>query len=486
MTCLLTLIGDRTRSLEHFVRKNAPADHEVIRGLEGSTYPEKLYRHLYPEANSICECGKPLAFMSFRQGFREYCGVKCMVNSAAVRARTAATVQERYGKDHFSKTPQYRERYESTCLKRYGVTNAGAAEHILAKKAKRKQDSFIDKLCVSKNVKFLGDQYSGVRQSTGQSAVYSFLCNVCEYGFQQTVLNGLYCPRCEPTGHFGGPSRAETEIADWIENLGISIHRNSRSIIPPKELDIYVPSHLLAVEYCGHYWHSDRRLAPDYHLEKMKLCEAKGLTLITIFEDDWLTKRHIVQARLLAQLGMLSRTTSARKTQVCEIDNPTYRDFVELHHSQGFAAARVKLGLFDQQENLVAVMSFSPTRYGSKPAWEMIRFCTMGAVPGGAGKLFSHFRKRHQGEACVSYADRRYSQGKLYRQLGFEEMGETRPNYWYIPLAHTALRHHRLQYTKKRLVSRGYCSTKTEKQIMIERGYARIYDCGSLIFRMTM
>ena len=49
-----------------------------------------------------------------------------------------------------------------------------------------------------------------------------------------------------------------------------------------RELDIYVPSLKLAVEYDGHNWHKN----PNRDLLKDKLCEANGITLIRIREKD--------------------------------------------------------------------------------------------------------------------------------------------------------------------------------------------------------
>ena len=39
---------------------------------------------------------------------------------------------------------------------------------------------------------------------------------------------------------------------------------------------------------------------------------------------------------------------------------------------------------------------------------------------------------------------------------------------------------HRFNFRKDKLIKEGYDKTKTEKQIMMEKGYNTIYDCGSL------
>jgi hypothetical protein len=46
-------------------------------------------------------------------------------------------------------------------------------------------------------------------------------------------------------------------------------------------------------------------------------------------------------------------------------------------------------------------------------------------------------------------------------------------------------RYHRFAYRKNVLVSKGYDKTKSESQIMSERGYYRIYDCGNIRWEFT-
>jgi hypothetical protein len=45
-------------------------------------------------------------------------------------------------------------------------------------------------------------------------------------------------------------------------------------------------------------------------------------------------------------------------------------------------------------------------------------------------------------------------------------------------------RYHRGNFTKQSLIKEGFDSTKTEKEIMVERNYNRIYDCGHLVYEI--
>jgi hypothetical protein len=134
-------------------------------------------------------------------------------------------------------------------------------------------------------------------------------------------------------------------------------------------------------------------------------------------------------------------------------------------------------------------MTFGSLRknLGSKSkegSYELLRFCNKlnTSVIGGASKLFKYFVKKYKPEQVISYALRDYSNGNLYKQLGFKLEYNTQPNYFYTD---TNNRFNRFQFRKDILVKEGYDPNKTEHQIMLERGYYRVYDTGSYKFNIS-
>ena len=84
---------------------------------------------------------------------------------------------------------------------------------------------------------------------------------------------------------FKGTSLKEQALIPILEALQITnIVTNSRTIIPPLELDIYLPDLDLAIEYNGAYWHQDSKKPVDYHQSKSIACLSKGIRLLHIFE----------------------------------------------------------------------------------------------------------------------------------------------------------------------------------------------------------
>jgi hypothetical protein len=85
-------------------------------------------------------------------------------------------------------------------------------------------------------------------------------------------------------------STQEKEIVTYIKSLkkDIEIKQNSRSIIAPNELDIFLPEYKLAIEYNGIYWHTEKngKKGRNYHLTKTKQCVEKNITLLHIFGNE--------------------------------------------------------------------------------------------------------------------------------------------------------------------------------------------------------
>ena len=97
-------------------------------------------------------------------------------------------------------------------------------------------------------------------------------------------------------------------------------------------------------------------------------------------------------------------------------------------------------------------------------------------VVGGASKLLSYFIKEYNSKRIVSYADKDWSVGSLYYTLGFENIGESTPDYKYIV---GDKRVHKSKYRKSKLKT-----TLTEKQATEKIGISRIYDCGKIKFEL--
>jgi len=312
-------------------------------------------------------------------------------------------------------------------------------------------------------------------------------CKTCGYHFVRTrqcftesKFRADMCPQCHP--RIIKHSKAEIEIIDHIRSIGVTAYLGDRRVIFPLELDIVVPDYKLAIEYCGLYWHGEGQgKGRDYHLTKMRLCEEKGYRLITIFEDEWYERKYVVMNRIAVLLNKCQNRSYARKLNIQEISTTDAKSFCETHHLQGYTKSSIKLGLFDEHV-LKSVMTFSHPSIAkggrNQTYWEMARYCTDGSlVVGGASRLLHKFITDQNPQTIVSFADRRWSNGHLYETLGFELVGATPPNYWYVS---GATRIHRFTFRKG--IVPGDDHRLTEWENRQAQGLDRIWDCGNLKF----
>jgi hypothetical protein len=279
----------------------------------------------------------------------------------------------------------------------------------------------------------------------------------------------------------GLPSMFETEILTYVQSLYTgTVKTGDRSILAPKELDIYVPDISLAIECNGAYWHSELNgRGKYYHANKTNDCAAKNIRLIHIWQHQWVTKKPIVESMVMHTLGK-SKIIYARKCEVQLLTPGVSSAFFDANHIQGSCSAMIHLGLHHNGE-LVSCMSFSKPRYNKKYEWELIRFASKcgHTVTGGASKLFSFFTKTYSAATVISYSDRSRSTGKVYSMMGFDFVNSSAPNYYYTQNYNEFF--HRSKFQKHKLANllTNFVPTLTEWENMQNNGYDRIWDCGN-------
>lgn len=403
-------------------------------------------------------------------------GVDNAFSNTEIQQKYKQTMLERHGVENPAKSPAIMAIREKTMTERYGVTNLFKSPEYQAQLHNQAKENYYERLDQRVGGKvfplFSKEEYLSNKEE------YLWGCKSCGHQFYDKLLNGRtpICRVCFPVSVSSG----HRELCDYLDELNISYEVNDRNLIAPKELDILVESHRVAIEYCGLYWHSENSGGKDskYHLEKLERTLEKGYRLLTVFSDEWQSNRNLVKDRIRSILKCEARKLYARKCQVEKITNQEAYSFCEQHHLMGGINSKHNYGL-KHNGILVSVMTFSKTRF-DKTGWELVRYCSDGIVVGGAQKLFKRFLADHPDGDIVSYADRRWSDGDLYRTLGFEESSPSKPGYWYFNSDN--VRMHRLNFTKQKLIKNNSDPNKTEWEIMVDSGFDRIWDCGQLVF----
>ena len=281
-------------------------------------------------------------------------------------------------------------------------------------------------------------------------------------------------------------SRYEAEIHEWLKAIYSSeILVNIFSIIKDdtkKQLDFYIPDKQLAIEFNGDYIHSiNFGKDKNYHLNKMQLCQDKGIRLIHIFEHEWNAKRDICKSIILSTLNIYEKTIYARKCEVKEVSSEEAKYFLSKNHLQGIVASNYRIGLYYNDE-LVQLLCFGKNRFKNNEI-ELLRMCTKlnTQVIGGFSKLL----KYQPYNDFVSYIDLSKFTASSYLKNGFSILNQSAPNYKYIKGERVLNRIQAQKHKLPKLLGDKFDESKTESQNMIDNGWWKVYDCGNLKLEFT-
>lgn len=285
--------------------------------------------------------------------------------------------------------------------------------------------------------------------------------------------------------HSYNKSKGEIECRDYIRSLGFECH--SYNFLKKFEIDCFVSSKNFGLEYCGEFWHryEPHKNNKNYHQNKYDFFAEKNIRLFTIFENEWKNnkKREIIQSMIAQRLQHSSvKKIGARLCNIKEIDKKTAENFHIDNHISGKTTSSLNFGLCYNDELLI-VLSLIKSRFDKNFDYEIARLSTKKytIVSGGFSKLFNHFIKNYNINSCVTYADLRFGEGKVYEKSGFNFIGKTTPNYHYYD-KNIGVMENRMKYQKqnlKKMNLKNYDDNKTEFEIMKELGFYRIYDCGN-------
>ena len=512
------------------VRSKANA--ELIKLLEieygkFSSRAELIYVALNGRPSKVCECGKPTAFLSNSEGYRDFCSAKCMSSSKNVkqkrsaniavtclqkygstnvlgnkqfREKAAATMISKYGVDNFAKSPLHKQKVRETSQEKYGTDHPLAAPHIVQQIAKTMYEKYgghttkseilsakmratmmnkygaesswnsellLPKLHAIQLSKFI-EHAKTIYEVKSVKEGYLEVKHKCGYEFNLKFFNHRGCPGCK------GCSKPESELFRYIQSLDEYAIRNDRKILGGAELDIVCNNQNVAFEMNGVYWHHENTDKIPL-LEKTKRAAKEGFQLIHIWDYEWYDKGDIIKALIRSKLGKNRKKINARSCTIKVIDLKTSQDFLNTFHLQGSCRSSKKLGMFYQNE-LVGVATFGKPRYEEFDGLELIRLCWLPDVQvrGGVSKFMSTVN-----ESVLTYADARFSNANGYIAAGFKYVKQTNPGYsWFKSSIGVISRHQTTKKNLPNLLGDNFDPSKTENENMKNNKFLKLVDCG--------
>lgn len=306
----------------------------------------------------------------------------------------------------------------------------------------------------------------------------------------QTVLNRINDAGIViPDKHTSSP---ELEIKEFLASHGIYVEKNKNKI-SPYEIDLFSDKHQIGIEFDGLRWHSTLMNKDISHLKKKQdKCDDVGVRLIQIYEDEWREKKPIIKSKLLSTFGVSDRERIyARHTKFVELSGEQTVEIYKNHHIQGRVYASHHYGLIDKNDTLVACMSFSkPRNDKTDGVYELVRFATAVDVVGGFSKLLKNAIGVLKPLTIISFADRRFSDGNLYKVNGFVHTDTTKVSYFYVIGKKRAVKG---RYSRRRIeerYNRGelkfFDPQLSERQNMELNGIYQIPNSGLLKFELDL
>lgn len=279
-----------------------------------------------------------------------------------------------------------------------------------------------------------------------------------------------------------GTSGKEEALRTWVESLvgSTTKYKFKNSKTKPKEIDIFIPTLNVGIEFNGLYWHSGDNFDKKTHYNKMIESNKEGIRLITIFEDEWTCRQKQVKGFLKSILQKNEHILNGRDCTIKQIDKATANIFYENNHIQGkVSSVDLAMGLFSK-DLLVGVISFGKHHRGMD-CIVLNRLCFLEnySIRGGSSKLLKKsinwLKTNTKYDTMISWSDNRWSEGNVYKTLGFTLEDELPPDYSYT--TGNAKRFSKQSCQKKHLLKKG-ATGNTESEMAESIGYKKIWDCG--------
>ena len=238
-----------------------------------------------------------------RYGTTEY------LKSNDFKKKRKDTMLNKYGAEYTMQIPSLKKKVENTSFKKYGYKNAfqnnnwqkekGGTKNSWSEQARKHRKENYEKLGI-KNTNWSKQTFDILKNKNSftkyldklplENRTITYIANNLNVIYD--VIRNRYIKWNlfdeYPLQQFR--STPEIEIVEYIKSFyDKNIQINTRQIIPPFELDIYLPDIKLGIEYNGEFWHKNKK---DVDNKKIQLCNKHNINLITINEQDFLNNKN--------------------------------------------------------------------------------------------------------------------------------------------------------------------------------------------------
>lgn len=268
-------------------------------------------------------------------------------------------------------------------------------------------------------------------------------------------------------------SNGEKEIMQHIKDLGFDC-RKDRKLLDGQEIDIFIPSKNIAIEYNGNKWHTEKfgKKDKDYHLNKTNICNEKGINLIHIFEDEYVLHKEVVLDRIDSILG-IDKHKEKININDCIIKIIQFEDCIDFLNKFSlkyhYKSDERYVGCFINANELISVLSFNDNEL-TDIVFDIKFDCSCLCQ-----NMFNLYAKTFDLKHVIYYLDKRWNDNNIEHINGFRFESEIEPK---ASFYNTKV--HRYKRFSKEYICHLYklSNDVSDDYIMNELGFDRIFDVG--------
>lgn len=500
-------LGDK-----HFSQriKRTPELLEYVNQFPGETIAEKVYNIFNPN-EKVCSRGNNKTFISINKGY-VFCGKasSCQCSKESVSNKVSISKQNMTEEEIAASNAKRVE----TSLKKYGVTNNGQTTNALQKHAEFYADEEKVAEATRKGKLTTKERYGDENyrnseklseanlpkktpeywvEKTGNESYYilhdkdklaelyekmnaydlaDYLKVSAATVFRWTLEHGL---------RTFYRSEQERIVTDYIKEFlpdSVEVLTNSRKVLETgKELDIYIPSMNLAIEYNGAFYHHENipHIYRNYHSDKFYGCLRQGIRLMTIQSTDWLNKNDIMKRMVKSFVGANAAEYTVNDCFIRTVFDDEARDFLDHHHVHGYAKGDDYVGIY-HNDGLVGIMAFKKFSDYTK----LVRYCSIIDIEGAFLEALNYYLDSFKPRRIIAVSDNYY--GDDLTELGFTIVKELPIDYRYLDNRADYTIHKRKLYTKRSFIVDGkVLKVRVYPDIINDK----IWNCGKRVWELA-
>jgi hypothetical protein len=336
---------------------------------------------------------------------------------------------ERLGVEYPFQSKEIQDKIKKGLKEKYGVKYALQHKDLLQKSLNSKIQNFLQNNPDIISIDDFGDEYIYTCKCPHPDCT---MCDEKQFKISSQKYHGRkyrndeLCTILSPGSH-NKNTFIENFVKDILNKYNVEYVTNTKDVIPPKELDIYIPSKKIAIECNGVFWHSDKWKDENYHYNKYIECQKQGVQLISIWEDQVYKKPEIIESIILSKLNIYKKIIDSNYF-IGLPDSKEYLEFMFINNINGVYACGIKIGLYYNGE-LMSVMCFSKINKDSYilQGYHQKLFTN---IVNGHIVLFDYFTQKYNPKVITGYSSNDLYDN-LFKNLAFEE-DESKSNVSYI------------------------------------------------------